>query len=168
MTDMNARTPSPLLRGLLRLPALLYRWRLGWLLGHRFLLLTHTGRVSGRRYDTVLEVVAVRPQAREFVVVAGRGAAADWYRNVLAQPTSEVTVGSHRLPATHRVLDEVEASATLADYERRNRWARPVVRALLGWLVGWRYDGGPQARDRLARELPLVAFRPAVTGAEPR
>ena len=27
-------------------------------------------------------------------------------------------------------------------------------------LVGWRYDGTPDARTRLVRELPLIAFSP--------
>jgi hypothetical protein len=35
-----------------------------------------------------------------------------------------------------------------------------VVRAVLSRLVGWRYDGTPNARRRLGRELPLIAFRP--------
>jgi hypothetical protein len=35
----------------------LYRWRAGWLLGHRFLLLRNTGRRSGAAYQTVQEVM---------------------------------------------------------------------------------------------------------------
>jgi hypothetical protein len=49
--------PRGLLRLALRLPIWLYRWRLGWLLGDRFLLLTHTGRKSGLPRQVVLEVV---------------------------------------------------------------------------------------------------------------
>jgi hypothetical protein len=49
--------PGPVLRRLLRAPSLLYDWHAGWLLGRRFLRLTHRGRRSGRRYRTVLEVV---------------------------------------------------------------------------------------------------------------
>jgi hypothetical protein len=30
---------------------------------------------------------------------------------------------------------------------------------VLSWLVGWRYDGSAAARQRLVKELPLVAFR---------
>jgi hypothetical protein len=50
-------------RGALRYffaPVSLYRLHLGWLLGHRFLLLTHTGRRSGLRRQTVLEVMEYR------------------------------------------------------------------------------------------------------------
>jgi hypothetical protein len=30
---------------------------------------------------------------------------------------------------------------------------------VLSRLLGWRYDGSDAARARLARELPMVAFR---------
>jgi hypothetical protein len=58
-------------------------------------------------------------------------------------------------------IDEVGA---LADYERRNRIAAPLVRAVLSRLAGFRHDGSDAARRRLVRTLPLVAFRPAPGG----
>lgn len=157
---MNTRKPGPIVRRLLRAPALLYRCNAGWLLGERFLLLTHVGRRSGRRYQTVLEVIGTRPAAGEFMVMAGLGRSANWYRNVQAHPATEVLVGRQRLrrPAL-RVLDAQEAAAVLAEYERRNRVVAPVVRRVLSWLVGWRYDASDGARRRLVRELPVVAFR---------
>lgn len=69
-------------------------------------------------------------------------------------------VGRERFAPTHRELDVDEAAAVLADYERRNRLAAPVVRRVLSRLVGWRYDGSEQARRRLVRERPVLAFRP--------
>lgn len=51
----------------------LYDWRAGWLLGHRFLRLTHVGRKSGRRYQTLLEVIGTGPAADEVIVIAGLG-----------------------------------------------------------------------------------------------
>ena len=56
-----------------RAPVYLYRWRLGWLLGHRLLLLTHIGRRTGLRRQTVLEVVEYRKEIPEAVVVNGFG-----------------------------------------------------------------------------------------------
>ena len=49
--------PSGTLRLVFRLPIYLYRLNLGWLLGHRGLLLTHQGRKSGLLRETVLEVI---------------------------------------------------------------------------------------------------------------
>lgn len=157
---MTERTPGPLVRWLLRVPARLYDWNAGWLLGQRFLLLTHVGRRTGRRHQTVLEVIGRRPAAGEFLVIAGLGRSANWYRNIQAQPAIEVAVSRQRFRAQHRTLSEDEAAAALVDYERRNRLAAPVARRLLSWLVGWRYDASDVARRRLVRELPVIAFRP--------
>ncbi|MFL5517182.1 MAG: nitroreductase family deazaflavin-dependent oxidoreductase, partial [Gemmatimonadales bacterium] len=54
---MRDPRPPRLVRRLLHSPTRLYDWHLGWLLGHRFLRLHHVGRRSGRRYESVLEVV---------------------------------------------------------------------------------------------------------------
>ena len=54
---MFRSSPGRLTRCLLRLPIWLYRLRLGWLLGGRFLLLNHTGRKTGLPRRTVLEIV---------------------------------------------------------------------------------------------------------------
>jgi deazaflavin-dependent oxidoreductase (nitroreductase family) len=151
--------PGPVLRRLLAAPLWLYRARLGWLLGRRFLMLTHVGRRSGRTYRTVVEVVA-RPDG-EYVAVAGFGPTTDWLRNVEAGGGREVAVGRQTFRPAVRRLDVDEAARVLADYERRNRLAAPVVRAVLSRLVGWRYTGTDEERRRLVTERPLVAFRPA-------
>lgn len=135
-------------------------WNVGWLLGRRFLLRTHIGRRSGRRYRTVLEVIGSVPESGEVIVVSGFGRSANSYRNLQAAPAVEVMVGRDRFRPVHRRLDEAEPVAVLADYERRNRWVGPMVRRVLSWLVGWRNDGSNEARRRLVRQLPVVAFRP--------
>ena len=65
--------PTGALRLAFRLPIYLYRLGLGQLLGHRFMLLTHRGRRSGRVYQTALEVVRYDPSLRETVVASGWG-----------------------------------------------------------------------------------------------
>jgi deazaflavin-dependent oxidoreductase (nitroreductase family) len=149
-----------LLRWLLKAPVVLYDAHAGWLLGHRFLLLRHRGRRSHRLYSTVLEVVAWRPATREAVGLSGFGHRSQWYRNVLAGQAVEVQVARRRFLAAVRPLGVEEAVGVLADYERRNRLAVPLVRAVLSKLAGFRYDGSDAARCRLVDALPLVAFRP--------
>lgn len=148
------------LRALARLLAALHDRDLGWLLGHRFLLLTHLGRRTGRRRRTALEVVHRDRATGEVVVLCGFGRTADWYRNIRRTPAVEVVVARERFRPQQRFLGEDEAVAVLADYERRHRWVAPVVRRLLGGLLGRRYDGSAAARRELVRQLPLVAFRP--------
>lgn len=144
---------------LFRVPLWIYRWRLGWLFGHRLMLLTHTGRRTGLRRQTVLEVVEYRTQGPEVVVASGFEGS-DWVRNIEARGGEEVQIGAQHFPATHRFLGEEEAVAAIAGYERRNRWMAPVVRAGFSWLLGWDYRGGQDDRRRLVRQLPLIAFQP--------
>jgi len=150
------------LRLVFRAPVYLYRWHWGWVLGHRFLLLTHTGRRSGLRRQTVLEVVEYRKSVPEAVVVSAFGVNADWLRNIEATPDEEVTVGSAHFAASHRILSEEEAMAVITSYERHNRLIAPLVHAGLSWVAGWPYHGDEQDRRRLIGQLPLVAFRPRV------
>jgi deazaflavin-dependent oxidoreductase (nitroreductase family) len=138
---------------------LLYRWRLGWLLGHRFLLLVHVGRRSGARYETVLEVVRYERTEPAAIVMSGWGRTADWYRNVQAAESSDILIGRQHWVATCEVLDEDEALDVFAQYEHRNRWFAPIVRRVLSSLVGWTYDGSTESRRRLVDQLPLVRLR---------
>ncbi len=145
---------------LFRAPVYLYRWGLGWLFGHRLLLLTHIGRRSGLRRQTVLEVVEYRKDGPEVVVANGFGPESDWLRNIDARPGEEVTVGAQHFVASHRFLGEDEAMGVIAGYEHRNRFIAPIVRRGFSWLLGWQYHSGERDRRRLVRQIPLIAFRP--------
>jgi deazaflavin-dependent oxidoreductase (nitroreductase family) len=149
-----------MLRALLGLPVHLYHAHLGVLLGRRFLLLEHTGRRTGIRRETVLEVIRYDPVAREAVVAAGWGRRTGWLHNVEAGLTREVWIGRERFAPAYRVLATDEAERIFADYERRNRLIAPLVRAVISRLVGWRYDGTRASRRRVVAQLSLVGFRP--------
>jgi len=81
-------------RALLRAPVLWYRVHMGWLLGHRFLLLTHMGRKSGTRHQTVLEVVGYASASHTCMVASGWGEKAQWLKNVMVNPDVAVTLGT--------------------------------------------------------------------------
>ncbi|MGH9047628.1 MAG: nitroreductase family deazaflavin-dependent oxidoreductase [Acidimicrobiales bacterium] len=155
-----SKRPGPVLRFVLRAPSALYPRHLGWLLGHRFLLLDHVGRNSGTSHQTVLEVVHYDPATGRAVVMSGWGTTSDWFRNVEQAGQANVTIGRRTLPVVTRILDGAEAATLLAGYERSNRWIWPVVRRVLTHLAGLQYDGTEESRLALLRELPMVEFRP--------
>jgi deazaflavin-dependent oxidoreductase (nitroreductase family) len=157
---MKAVRKNGALAYLLRAPLYLYRWRLGRLLGNRFLLLSHTGRRSGLRRHTVLEIMEYRSAGPEVVVMSGFGPHSDWLRNIEANPDEEVTIGAKRFSASHRFLGEEEAVKVLEGYERRNWFMAPIVRWVLSRLLGWPYHGSEDDRRRAVKQLPLLAFRP--------
>jgi deazaflavin-dependent oxidoreductase (nitroreductase family) len=155
----NIRKKGPLWY-LFRAPAYFYRWGLGWLFGKRLLLLKHTGRRTGLRRETLLEVVEYHKEGPEVMVVNGFGPTSDWVQNIEARPDEEITVGSLHFPAIHRRLREEEAMNVIQGYEKRNWFIAPIVRAGFSWLLGWKYHSNENDRRRLVRQLPMFAFRP--------
>lgn len=143
-----------------KLPSRVYDRNAGWIFGNRLCRLTHVGRKSGKTYRTVLEVIEVDPATGEVVLISGLGPKADWYRNVRAAGTAELEIGRRRFSATVREIDTEEAVRIFTRYERRYRLIAPVVRHLLGKLVGGPYDGSAAARRDLVERLPMVAFDP--------
>jgi hypothetical protein len=70
-TPQRPARPSGLRRTAFRIPILLYRARLGGLLGHRFVLIHHTGRRTGLPRQVVVEVVTREPESGAVVVASG-------------------------------------------------------------------------------------------------
>ncbi len=141
-------------RMVFRAPVWLYRWGLGWLLGSRFLLLTHKGRKSGRLYDTVIEVIKHDPTARTYYVVSGFGKRADWFRNIQKTPDVTITVGRRRMPARARVLPTDEAVAVLKDFIRRH----PVEVKFMLRFYGYPSMDTEADMRWFVEEYPVVEF----------
>jgi deazaflavin-dependent oxidoreductase (nitroreductase family) len=159
--------PKGVLRRLLGLPVVAYRVHLGFLFDHRFLVLVHEGRRTGRRHETPLEVIRYNRATSEAVIAAGWGRRTQWLYNVEAGLAREVWIGRERYVPTWRVLGLDEAAATFERYERSSGIPKAIVRRVLSALLGWRYDGSPAARKRAAAQLPLIGLRPAPRDAEP-
>lgn len=74
---------------------MLLMWRLGlgsWVncwpkVGGRIMVITHTGRKSGRQYHTPVNYAIVDG---EIYCTAGFGRNSDWYRNMMANPNVEI------------------------------------------------------------------------------
>lgn len=149
--------PTGAKRVFLRMPVYLYRGGLGWLFGRRFLYLVHRGRKTGRRRDTVLEVVHFDERKPEVVVVAAWGARSDWYRNIQAAPPSAVWVGRNHWPnPQHRVLAADEMVTVLEDYGRRH----PRAWKALAPRLGLDQEMSEQTARAAAVRFPAVAFAP--------
>lgn len=153
---MARELPRGLTLWLFRAPIFLYRARLGFLLGKRFLMIEHRGRNSGRLYRTVVEVVGRSPDNGEWFVVSGYGTKTDWYRNLRAGALEAIWLGKSRFRARERFPDDEEAARILAQYER----AHPKTARMLLDQLGLSYDGTDAGRVAMMSELPMVAFQP--------
>ena len=149
--NLLERPPPRWGKQLARLPLVLYRLRLGRLLGHRFLVVVHRGRRSGRPYRTVLEVVRWDPARLEATVASGWGAKASWWRNLQAAPAVEVWLAGTRYRPEQRFLNLGERVEVLDGYRREH----PYAAGLLGPLLGL---GRDVTLDAAAERLPMVAF----------
>jgi deazaflavin-dependent oxidoreductase (nitroreductase family) len=155
-TSLNEKRPRGLRRLALRAPLLLYRARLGWLLGERFLLLVHRGHRTGRARKTILEVAHRDERAGEVVVIAAWGETAAWYRNLQAAPAIEVRIGRERwLAPNHRFLDERELITVLESYQR----AHPSAARAITRMLGWQLHGSTAELKRSLQTARAVAFR---------
>jgi deazaflavin-dependent oxidoreductase (nitroreductase family) len=148
--------PHGFLRWGYHLPILLYRAGLGWLLGHRFLLLTHRGRTTGAVHRTVLEVVRYDPTTQESAVLSAYGPHADWFRTIQSHPPLSVCTGGREYTPKYRLLDAGERLEALRLYAQRYRRAFGAVMRFLGYA----YDGTEASLQLLATEIVMVAFRP--------
>lgn len=154
LTEKNPR--RGLLRFLLRLPILFYRLHLGWLLGNRFLLLKHIGRKSGLTRETVLEVLRYDKQSKTYIVASGWGEGAQWYRNIVANPSVEIKSGWRRMRAKARRVSHEEAERELRAYAERH----PIAyRAIVSRLLGERVRGEGEEIRALAERVPVIAIR---------
>ena len=152
--------PQPPRKGLLWLWfqcfPLLYRVHLGWLLGHRRLLLTHQGRKTGLVRHTALDVMRFDAATKECLVISMYGERADWFRNIMAHPALSVQTGRDRFVPDQRILPPEEAQAVMTTFWQR--YPRAVRMSLR--LLGFRYEDTEESRQAIFSALRVVSFRP--------
>lgn len=150
----NEKAPS-LMIPIFKLPLLLYRLRLGWLMGKRFMRLTHVGRRSGKVRKTILAVLRFDHKTKEiYAVSAWKGS--DWTYNVQASPALQVETGFVRYTPTQRTLAPEEIATAFVEYCQQ----RPLFSRMVCRIPGWKWDSSYEEFLELARTLRGVAFRP--------
>ncbi len=127
----------------------------GWIIGKLILLLTHTGRKSGNVYVTPLQYERLDGA---YVVGAGRGPKADWFRNVQANPCVHVRVGRSEFDCTAEPVTQPERVADFLEYRLKRH---PLM---LGLMMKFAHKL-PMRPSRsqlveLGKSTPLVILRP--------
>lgn len=101
------------------------------------MLLTHTGRKSGRQLHAILQYFE---RDGKFLIVASKGGNAndpDWYKNLVANPKCEIRMGKFASPAIARTANNEERARLwptiiaeqpeIGRYELRTTRIIPVV-----------------------------------------
>ena len=150
------RRPGRLALAAMRIPRPLYHRGWGRLLGHTFLLITHRGRKTGKRRETVAMALTYDPETRETIVCSAWGPDTEWIRNLRAHPALQIEIGGDSYEPVQRFLTEDEAVAVAVGFRDRHPWRLRLFSKILGW--------GDLATEAAVRELvrgrPFVAFRP--------
>jgi deazaflavin-dependent oxidoreductase (nitroreductase family) len=147
-------TPKGCSRLLFRLPIYLYRFGLGWVLGERFVLLTHIGRKSGKPRQTVLEILRQEVDGNTIYVTAAWGERADWLQNVRAHPEVEVQVGRRSWLARAQILSQQRGAEELGRYAAKY----PTAAKGLARILGYRIEDAEQDFPNLAEDMMVVAL----------
>ena len=150
----KTRAPAFLLP-IFKLPLVLYRLRLGWLLDHRFMQLTHVGRRSGKVRRTILAVLHFDAQTREIKAVSAWNAS-EWYKNIQVAPAQQVETGFTSYAPVQRDLSTEEIAQLFVDFRRQH----PIFSRMVCRIPGWKWDSSYEEFLDLARTLRGVAFRP--------
>jgi deazaflavin-dependent oxidoreductase (nitroreductase family) len=155
--------PGPVRELLNRAPIPLYRAHLGWVLGSHLLMLTTTGRKTGRIRRTVVEVVKRLDSPNHgdtptLWVIASRGRHSDWYANAISGGLTRITWMArsftprvHALDADERFDPARRLPAPPSACRRHARRGRPR-----------------QEVHRRSRRAPTARRRPARTSARAR
>ncbi len=146
---------GPVFKWIFKIPILYYKLGLGGMLEKRFLLLTTTGRRSGKPRHTPLEF-AYNAQDDSYRVSPGWGGNTDWYKNVRHNPNVTVQVGRRKFDAVAETAPDEEAAGFMFNVSRRhpgmdkiwNRWSDKPV------------DGTRESYIYAAKYFPSVRLRP--------
>ena len=152
----DLKPPKGISRLLFRAPIWLYDLNLGWLMGNRFLKITHIGRVSGKPRHVVLEVVKYDPSDETYYVAAAWGEKSDWVKNIQANPHVRVQVGREKMDMITEQLTPDNGEAVILDYAQRH----PTAMKNLASYMGYRLDSSEADFRELGRLLLLFALKP--------
>lgn len=153
MADFQS-LPKPILRLVKLPPQIVYALGLGPLMGRLVLLLTTTGRKTGKPRITPLQYEEV---GDVIYLGASRGLQSDWVRNILADPQVSVRVKSRRFKGLAEVSTD---PAQIADFLELRLQRHPKMIAAMLQAEGMPNPPGRSQLEIYARKIALVMIHP--------
>ena len=152
MNRFNWRWMKPIQK----LHRFLYAIGLGPVIGQIVLLLTTTGRKTGRKRVTPVQYEEINSL---YYVAAARGRTADWFRNVQANSSVEVQVKAYRFSGQ---AEAVTDPLRIADFLEHRLQIHP---RMIGMMMKLHNLPSRPSRDQLedlAKSLTMVIIHPVV------
>lgn len=143
------------MKNIQKIHRVLYAIGLGPLIGRIILLLTTTGRKSGKKRVTPLQYEMI---GDDYYVGAARGVKADWVRNIQSNPRVEVHVGAQHFQGTAEVVTDPCRFADFLEI-RLERHPR-LVGLILEKAHGLPRHPSREQLEGLAKEEAFVVVHP--------
>lgn len=159
---MSRDSPGPFFRLIFKIPILYFRLGVGGFFYPPTLLLTTTGRKTGRLHATPLEYT-YDGMSNTYKVSAGWGGKTDWYRNARANPQVTLQVGRLVFQATAEPCPDEEAGRQMFEISRR---VRVMDRVWQHWSDR-PLDGTPESYIYAARFFPSLKLIPCSKNEKP-
>ncbi|MBI5035686.1 MAG: nitroreductase family deazaflavin-dependent oxidoreductase [Chloroflexi bacterium] len=145
---------NPIMRVLFRMPIMFYRIGLGGMIGKQVLLLTTTGRKTGKPRVTALGY-GYDAGSDTYHVMTGWGGKTDWLCNVLKNPRIHVRVGAREFDGVAELVSEEEGIAMMRQVARIN----PLAPQMWSRLSGIPFDGSDESLRKLVAYFPSLRLR---------
>lgn len=152
------KRPSALLKFFFKTPLLLHKLGLGgWerLIGAQWMLITTIGRKTGKRRETMVDVMDYDKANNIYYIEAAYGTRADWYKNIQINPVFEAQVGRKKFKARAGTLSTEGAGELLVQFYRR----KPAYTRSVMAMAGMKFNGEDELRE-LGKNLMLLEVKP--------
>jgi len=153
----SQKKPGRFGRMFFKFPVLLARLGLSRWMGSSFVIVTTTGRKSGKARRTALSNFGHDQVSGAYYVVSGFGKRSDWCLNLKANPRVHVRVGRVAFNGLAEEVPEERMLDLMREYLRRY----PSVARAWSRRAGGTYDGSESNVRHLAEDVIGFALRPA-------
>ena len=152
------KRPSALLKFFFKTPLLMHKLGFGgWerLIGAQWMLITTIGRKTGKRRETMVDVMDYNEANDTYYIEAAYGTRADWYKNIQSNPIFEAQVGRRKFKARAGALTTEGAAELLVRFYRQ----KPAYTRSVMAMAGMKFKDENELRE-LGKNLTLLAVKP--------
>ena len=152
------KRPSALLKFFFKTPLLMHKLGFGgWerLIGAQWMLITTIGRKTGKRRETMVDVMDYSEANDTYYIEAAYGTRADWYKNIQSNPIFEAQVGRRKFKARAGALSTEGAAELLVRFYRQ----KPAYTRSVMAMAGMKFKDENELRE-MGKNLTLLAVKP--------
>jgi deazaflavin-dependent oxidoreductase (nitroreductase family) len=144
---------------LMKPPRIFYKLGIHHFVGQLVLLLTTTGRKTGLERVTPLQYEKIDDA---YYVAAARGPKADWFRNILSNPSVKVQVKSRRFQA---IAEPTTDPSRISDFLQVRLKRHPIMVGIMLRSEGLPKNPSREQLEIFAQKSAMVVIRPVLKEA---